>query len=214
MWLAMMSLALAQPAADPRLDLFVQACVPHRQDLVRAAAALEAGGWVRVDETDHPELASSLGTARRELLSDPEFQPAMAYSFWRRELDGRPVHVVLNRLDLVLRAEDEDLDGDGEIQSWEKADTLTFLGCGLWDFEAVSAVPDAAVTAWAGAGPVQSVVSPGGMSGGTWNVHQRLPGTGEIHVGWIPDGPDADRLGFTGVAISMTSAPEEDADAD
>lgn len=212
MWLAVLGLALVEPASDTRLEAFVEACVPHRRDVDRAAEALAAAGWVRVGEDDHPELAATMAVGRRELAGDPDFQPTLSYSFWRRELEGRPIHVVLNRVDLVLQAEDEDSDGDGEIQEWEKADTLTLLGCGLWDFDAPAPVPEAAVTAWAGAEPVQRIASPGGMSGATWNVHARLPGTGEVHVGWLPEGADAARTGFTGVAISMTSAPEDDAD--
>lgn len=203
MGLAILGLALSQPATDARWDAFVEACVPHRRDIVRAAGALAAAGWIEVPEDDHPELAASAARARAA-LDDPAYPMEVRSSYWRRGLEGRPLYVVLSRVDMTLNSGPDDDAGLG------RSNTFALLGCGLWDFDAPGPVAEAAVTACAGAEPVQRIVSPGGLTGGTWNVHARLPGTGEIHVGWIPEGPDAADTGFSGVAITMTSAPERD----
>lgn len=193
---------------DARLDAFREACIPHRRDIVRAAKALAGDGWARVNDDDHPELAASLGKVKAEAV-DPELNMAFDYSVWAREIEGRRLHVVLTRVDAVLREADLDEDGDGEIQPWERRDVLTFLGCGLWDFEATEAIHPGLMTAWTGGLAVQTIDQPGVLTGGTWNVNAMLPGTGEVHLGFIPAGsPMIDRAGFSGVSINMTSAPE------
>ena len=70
-WISALALAAAAtdippPPADPRLEAFKAACVPHRQDLAKAAEALAADGWVRVADDDHPQLAAAMAVAIME----------------------------------------------------------------------------------------------------------------------------------------------------
>lgn len=199
---------------DARLEAFKAVCAtPARRDYDRAVAAVDAAGWVRVAEDDHPELAASLAKARAE-ADDPELPMTLDAVAWRREVEGRRLYVVMNRVTAVLRAEDEDEDGDGVIQPWERRDVMTFLGCGVWDFDAAAPVHPGLMTAWTGALAVQTLDQPGVLEGGTWNVHEMMPGTGEVKLGFIPEGsPLAAMTGFSGVAVTMTTAPEPDDEA-
>lgn len=199
--------AVAGIAPDARLDAFRAACVPHRRDLERAAEALAADGWARVGDDDHPSLEQAMTRARAEAV-DPDLNMTATFSTWARDFGGRRFHVVLNRVDAVI-GETRDEDGDGIIEDWERARTLTFLGCGLWDFDAEAAIHPGLITAWAGGLPVASVDRPGEIEGGTWNVHAMLPGTGEVKASFIPPGsPHVAMTGFSGLAITLTSAPE------
>jgi hypothetical protein len=205
--LALGATALPPPPTDLRLEAFKAACVPHRQDLARAAEALAADGWERVADDDHPRLAVAMARARAEAV-DPELRMTVDFSVWGRTRDGRRLHVVLNRVDAVI-GQTRDVDGDGVIQSWERAHRFVRLGCGLWDFEATGPIDHAAMDAWAGAGPVQFIDAPGQIAGGTWNV----PGTGEVHMGFVPEGGGMEIApGYSGLSITMSSAPLEDPD--
>lgn len=194
---------------DVRLEAFKTVCAtPDRRDYDRAVAAVDAAGWTRVADDDHPKLAASLARARAE-ADDPELPMTFDYVAWTREIEGRRLHVLVNRTSAVLRAEDRDDDGDGIIQSWERRDVLTFLGCGVWDFDATEPVHPGLMTAWVGAVAVQTVDEPGMVQGGTWNVHHMMPGTGEVKLGFVPEsGPVHAMTGVSGVAITMTTAPD------
>ena len=213
-WISALALAAAAtdippPPADPRLEAFKAACVPHRQDLAKAAEALAADGWARVADDDHPQLAAAMAVAR-ERGEDAEMQMTTDYSVWGRTRDGLRLHVVLSRMDAVI-GETEDSDGDGVLQDWEKARPWVMLGCGLWDFEATGQIDHAAMNAWVGAGPVQVIDAPGQISGGTWNVFEIMPGTAEVHMGFIPPGGGMGIApGFWGLSITMSSALPED----
>ena len=213
-WISALALAAAAtdippPPADPRLEAFKAACVPHRQDLPKAAEALAADGWTRVADDDHPQLAAAMAVAR-ERGEDAEMQMTTDYSVWGRTRDGLRLHVVLSRMDAVI-GETEDSDGDGVLQDWEKARPWIMLGCGLWDFEATGQIDHAAMNAWVGAGPVQVIDAPGQISGGTWNVFEIMPGTAEVHMGFIPPGGGMGIApGFWGLSITMSSALPED----
>jgi NAD(P)-dependent dehydrogenase (short-subunit alcohol dehydrogenase family) len=218
-WISALALAAAAtdippPPADPRLEAFRAACVPHRQDLAKAAEALAADGWTRVADDDHPQLAAAMAVAR-ERGEDAELQMTTDYSVWGRTRDGLRLHVVLSRMDAVI-GETEDSDGDGVLQDWEKARPWVMLGCGLWDFEATGQIDHAAMNAWVGAGPVQVIDAPGQISGGTWNVFEIMPGTAEVHMGFIPPGGGMGIApGFWGLSITMSSAlPEDPAEAE
>lgn len=218
-WISALALAAAAtdippPPADPRLEAFKAACVPHRQDLAKAAEALAADGWTRVADDDHPQLAAAMAVAR-ERGEDAELQMTTDYSVWGRTRDGLRLHVVLSRMDAVI-GETEDSDGDGVLQDWEKARPWVMLGCGLWDFEATGQIDHAAMNAWVGAGPVQVIDAPGQISGGTWNVFEIMPGTAEVHMGFIPPGGGMGIApGFWGLSITMSSAlPEDPAEAE
>lgn len=213
-WISALALAAAAtdippPPADPRLEAFKAACVPHRQDLAKAAEALASDGWARVADDDHPQLAAAMAIAR-ERGEDAELQMTTDYSVWGRTRDGLRLHVVLSRMDAVI-GETEDSDGDGVLQDWEKARPWVMLGCGLWDFEATGQIDHAAMNAWVGAGPVQVIDAPGQISGGTWNVFEIMPGTAEVHMGFIPPGGGMGIApGFWGLSITMSSALPED----
>lgn len=191
-----------RPATDVRIEAFTAACVPHRQDNMRAAEALARDGWTPVGDDDHPELDATMARVRAE-ADDPEYPMEMAYSAWRREMGGRRLYVVLSRVDATI-GRTEDSDGDGVIQEWEKATDFSMLGCGVWDFDATAPVDPALMTAWAGAEPVQVVDQPGVISGGTWNVHEALPGSAEVHMGFMPEGSV---WPMSGVSITMSSVP-------
>ena len=194
---------------DVRLEAFKTVCAhSDRRDYDRAVATVDAAGWARVADDDHPELAASLARVRAE-AADPDLPMTFDHAAWAREIEGRRLHVVVSRTSAVLRAEDHDDDGDGIIQSWERRDVLTFLGCGVWDFDATEPVHPGLMTAWVGAVAVQTVDEPGVVQGGTWNVHHMMPGTGEVRLGFVPDeGPVQAMTGFSGVAITMITAPE------
>ena len=217
-WISALALAVGTqvppPPTDPRLEAFKAACVPHRQDMPKAAEALAADGWERVADDDHPRLAAAMVVARAN-GSDPELQMTTDYSVWGRTRDGLRLHVVLSRVDAVI-GETEDSHGDGVIQEWERANPWIQVGCGLWDFEATGPVDHAAMNAWVGAEPVQVIDAPGQIAGGTWNVHHMMPGTGEVHMGYIPEGGGMQIApGFAGLSITMSSAlPDEPADAE
>lgn len=205
--LAALLIAQQTPApSDVRLETFKRACVPHRQDLVAAAVALEADGWNRAADNDHPELAATMRRAREEAM-DPELEMTVDFTVWLKAVGGRRLYVVLNRADAILREEADD-DGDGEIQDWEKENRFSLLGCGLWDFDATTPIDPAAMTAWVGAAPVQVFDLPDDIVGGTWNVFDMLPGTAEVHIGYIPEGSEMfGRTGFSGVSITMSTVP-------
>ncbi len=208
-WISALALASAAdipaPPTDPRLEAFKAACVPHRQDMAKAAEALSADGWERVADDDHPRLAAAMARARAE-ADDPELNMTLDFSVWGRTRDGQRLHVVLNRVHAMI-GETKDSDGDGVIQSWERAHSWDQLGCGLWDFEATGPIDHAVMNAWVGAEPVQFIDEPGQISGGTWNVYEMMPGTGEVHMGFVPEGGGMGIApGFAGLSITMTSA--------
>lgn len=197
---------------DPALDAFRAACVPHRQDYAAMNAALEADGWRRVEESDHPELASTQAVVRAGLAEDDLPEMTVQQALWGRAVDGRRLYVVTSRMDAMI-GETRDDDGDGVIQDWEKAHPFNRIGCGLWDFDAETPVDPGAMTVWTASLPVQSFDVPGQIIGGTWNVYDMMPGTPEVHVGFVPEGsPFAQRLGFTGLSITLSSVPIEDMD--
>lgn len=208
-WISALAMAAAAPQpSDVRLETFKTACVPHRRDLVKAAEALAADGWTRVSDDDHPRLAAAMARARAEAV-DPELDMRVDFSVWARTRDGLRLHVVLNRVDAVI-GETRDSDGDGVIQSWERANPWVLLGCGLWDFEATGPLDLAVMNAWVGAEPVQFIDEPGQITGGTWNVHEMMPGTGEVHMGFVPEGGGMGIApGFAGLSITMSSTPPE-----
>ena len=199
----------ASPSTDARFDAWVAACTPHRHDLEATAALIAETGWERVEADDHPELAGSL-----RALTDPQTDEriTMSYSLWARAVEGRRVHIVLNSASTVI-GRDEDTDGDGKLAEWERASTFDIIGCGLWDFDADKPIDPAAVTAWVGAAPIQTHDDPR-IVGGTWSLAGRLEQPGELHVGFVPKGspfatPVPGRGGFSGVSISLSSAPRE-----
>lgn len=204
--MAVMQAGPGVPPVDPRLEAFRAACTVERGDMAATEALLRAQGWARVGDDDHPELERIM-PASRAALTDPEIDMSGVMSVWARTFATGRYHVVVTRIDAVLREEADD-DGDGVIQDWERRDVFSQIGCGLWDFDAVMGVPDAAVTAWVGAAPVQSVDHQG-MTGGTWNVFHLMPGTAEVHVGFIAEGTPLAGTMFSGVSISMSSAPKE-----
>ncbi|MDP3802137.1 hypothetical protein [Brevundimonas sp.] len=217
-WISVLALAagadLPPPPTDPRLEAFKAACVPHRQDMAKATEALAADGWEQVADDDHPRLAAAMARARAE-VDDPELEMTLDFSVWGRTRDGLRLHLVLNRVHAMI-GDTEDSDGDGVIQSWERALSWDTLGCGLWDFEATGPIDNAVMNAWVGAGPVQFIDAPGQISGGTWNVHHMMPGTGEVHMGFVHEGGGMGIApGFAGLSITMSSAlPEEPAEAE
>ena len=159
-------------------------------------------------DDDHPRLAAAMARARAEAV-DPELEMRVDFSVWGRTRDGVRLHVVLNRVDAMI-GETRDSDGDGAIQSWERAHQWTRLGCGLWDFEATGPIENAVMNAWVGAEPVQFIDEPGQITGGTWNVHEMMPGTGEVHMGFVPEGGGMGIApGFAGLSITMSSTPPE-----
>jgi hypothetical protein len=212
--MAAMALVQAGMAPDPRLDAFRAACVPHRQDLEAAAGLLAAEGWVQVTDDDHPELTESMRRARAGMVVDPVEDPGLSmtatFSIWARDFGEDRFHVILNRVDAVI-GETKDSDGDGVIQSWEDAHEMTTLGCGLWDFDAEAMIHPGLMTAWTGSLPVASVDRPGEIEGGTWNVYDLMPGTGEVKISFVPEGsPHVATIGLSGLAITMSSAPLDD----
>ena len=195
---------------DAALDAFRAACTPHRQNHLAINAALPGLGWSRVEETDHPELAATQARARAEMAADDMPEMTMDQTIWGRTVEGRRFYVVVSRMDALI-GETRDRDDNGVIEDWEKATEFDQIGCGLWDFDATEPVAPGAMTAWTAGLPVQSFDLPGQLIGGTWNVHAMMPGTGEVHVGFIPEGsPFVERLGFAGLSITMSSATEDD----
>lgn len=209
---AMVQSAAMSPAAtgDLALDTFRAACVPHRQDYAALIAALQGSGWSRVAETDHPELAATQARARAE-MEDPDMpEMTLEQTLWGRTVERRRFYVVASRMDALI-GETRDRDGDGVIEDHEKAMAFDQISCGLWDFDAVEPVAPGAMTVWTARLPVQSLDLPGQMIGGAWNVHDMMPGTGEVHVGFIPDGSSfVERTGFSGLSITLSSAPAGD----
>ena len=209
---ALVQSAAMQPATtgDLALDTFRAACTPHRQDHVAMNAALAASGWSRVEETDHPELAATQAKARSELASEDMPEMTLDQTIWGKTVEGRRFHIIVSRMDALI-GETRDRDDNGVIEDWEKATEFDAINCGLWDFDASAPVAPGAMTVWTASLPVQNFDLPGQMIGGTWNVHDLMPGTGEVHVGFIPEGsPFVERLGFSGLSITMSSAPRDE----
>lgn len=212
---ALLQSATMSPATtgDLALDTFRAACTPHRQDHLALNAALADAGWSRVEETDHPELAATQVKARAEMSGEDMPEMTLDQTIWGKTVEGRRFYVIASRMDALI-GETDDGDGDGVIQDHEKAMEFDQVSCGLWDFDATAPIAPGAMTAWTASLPVQSFDQPGQIIGGTWNVFDMMPGTGEVHVGFIPDGsPFVERTGFSGVSITMSSAPKEDMDA-
>ncbi len=206
-FLALALVQTGQPIGpDPRLEAFKAACVPHRDDMAAAEVLLEREGWARVADDDHPELAVTMAKAR-EGMADPELNATHTISVWGRSFGDRRFYVMVSRLDAMI-GETKDDDGDGVIQDWERATPFSQISCGLWDFDATEAVHPGAVVVWTGSLAVQTIEHEG-LSGGTWNVYDMMPGTGEVHVGFIAPGSPSEALGFSGASITMSSAPKE-----
>lgn len=212
---ALVQSAAMQPATtgDLALDTFRAACVPHRQNHLAANAALAASGWSRVEEADHPELAATQARARAEMSADDMPEMTLDQTLWGKTVEGRRFHVIVSRMDALI-GETRDRDDNGVIEDWEKATEFDGINCGLWEFDATAPIAPGAMTVWTASLPVQSFDLPGQMIGGTWNVHAMMPGTGEVHVGFIPEGsPFVERLGFAGLSITMSSATDDAEDA-
>lgn len=214
--LALAVLQTAEPAVgippDSRLETFKTLCVPDRRSLERTSARMGAAGWIRAEESDHPELAATMARARQE-MDDPEYPMKNEQEIWKSPEGPAGRYVILNRVSATI-GNNEDSDGDGVLQSWEKATDLVFLGCGLWDFEATAGIHPGLMTAWTTQLAAQSVDLPGQIEGGTWNVYHFMPGTADVKIGFVPDGsPHVERIGFSGAMIAMTSAPEDDEEA-
>ena len=209
---AIVQSAAMSPATtgDLALDTFRAACTPYRQDYAAMNAALEAEGWRRVGEDDHPELAAVQAAARAE-MDDPDMpEMTLDQTLWGRTVQGRRFYVVTSRMDALI-GETRDRDGDGVIAEHEQATEFDQISCGLWDFDAVEPVAPGAMTVWTASLPVQSIDLPGQMIGGTWNVYHFMPGTADVKIGFIPDeSPWVTRTGFTGLSIVMSSAPLDD----
>ena len=198
---------------DSRLETFKTLCVPDRRDMAATSARLASAGWVRAEETDHPELATSVAIGRAE-ANDPEYPMEMEQEIWKAPDGPAGRYVILNKVSAII-GKDEDSDGDGVLQSWEKADHMVFLGCGRWDFDATEGIHPGLMTAWTTQTAAVTVDRPGEMVGGTWNVYHFMPGTADVKIGFIPDeSPWVSRTGFSGAMITMTSAPEEDEEAE
>lgn len=197
---------------DSRLETFKTLCTPDRRSLERTSARMAAAGWVKAEETEHPELAATLALARKE-MDDPELPMKNEQEIWKSPDGPGGRYIILNRMSATI-GDNEDSDGDGVLQSWEKATELVFLGCGLWDFEATAGIHPGLMSAWTTQLAAQTVDEPGKIEGGTWNVYHFLPGTADVKIGFVPEGsPFVERIGFSGAMITMTSAPEEDEEA-
>lgn len=198
---------------DSRLETFKTLCVPDRRSLERTSARMAAAGWVKAEEGDHPELAATMALARKE-MDDPDYPMKNEQEIWKSPEGPAGRYVILNRVSATI-GDNEDSDGDGVLQSWEKATELVFLGCGLWDFEATAGIHPGLMSAWTTELAVETVDQPGQIEGGTWNVYHFMPGTLDVKIGFVPDGsPYVERIGFSGAMITMTSAPEEDEEAE
>ncbi len=194
--------------ADARLETFKTLCVPDRRDMARTSARVAAAGWVRAAEDDHPELTATMALARAE-MNDPEYPMENVQEIWKSPTGPAGQYLILNRLSSTVGTTGDD-NGDGVIQSWEKAYDLVFLGCGLWDFEATAGIHPGLMSAWTTQLAAQTVDEPGQIEGGTWNVYHFLPGTADVKIGFVPEGSSfVERIGFSGAMITMSSAPEE-----
>ena len=194
---------------DSRLETFKALCTPDRRSLERTSARMAAAGWVKAEEADHPELAATMALARNE-MDDPEYPMKNEQEIWKSPEGPAGRYVILNRVSATI-GDNEDSDGDGVLQSWEKATELVFLGCGLWDLEATAGIHPGLMSAWTTQLAAQTVDEPGQIEGGTWNVYHFMPGTADVKIGFVPEGsPYVERIGFSGAMITMTSAPEED----
>jgi hypothetical protein len=185
-WLLLGAAALADTTGDVRLDAFRDVCVPQRHDLA-AMQALAATIWSSVGDDADETLARVMEAARKGMTPAPGEKMIGIAVPYRREIDGRPLFLVLTN----IRLEQAEING-----------------CFLYDFAATVPLDAALVSGWLKESPTETVNEPGVMEGNTWTAAE-YPGVVDLRSGFIPPGSPAQAIaGFSGVALALSAGAD------
>jgi hypothetical protein len=121
-----------------------------------------------------------------------ELDPGMtnALAAYGKTVDGRPMFLVVSYL---------------------TSETIDFVGCILYDFRAITLVPQAPLDALLGEAPYQTTNQAGNLVAQIWDTPEKLPGTWDVYSGYaVAGGPSAKQAGFSGVGLRITSIDPKD----
>lgn len=184
--------AFAAPSAydEAFAKSFAETCIPGRLGYDTTQAAAGAAGWVKVAETDHPELATVMAASRKQ-AEDPELEASLEYVTYGREIAGRKHHLVVARTSAVLS---------------EGSDPWVQVGCYLYNFDATEAVDPAPISAVLKT-EVAASQDVNGASSTVWGPPCPYPRTGDTYLNYVSEGSVvATQIGFSGVALTFTTS--------
>jgi hypothetical protein len=175
------------------VDAFAEACVPGRLSYPRTREAAIAAGWREVETTDHPELTAMLSIAAKQ-LEDPELEVTYEDTIYRRDIEGRPHHLVISRSSFIIGEPDDPLN------PW------VYVGCYLYNFDAQAPIEPDAVTTLIG-NPIAQTMNQDGLLGYVWGPPCPMPRTGDTYLSFIADNsPHTSQTGFSGLVLKFETA--------
>lgn len=172
---------------------FEKACVPGRLSFEGTKEQAVAEGWKAAVETDDPELATVMATARAAAV-DPEYPDwTTDFAVYRNTILGAPAYLVVT---YVVAPE-----------------VITMIGCHLYDFAQTRMIDPDHVTVLTG-NAIASTVDDKGLLSYVWGPPCAMPRTFDTYLTLIkPDSPHLEKTGFSGLMLKFETsepAPGED----
>jgi hypothetical protein len=168
--------------ADPRLTAFQESCVPGARSYEKTKETLAATGWNEAEESANPELQTMMGVVREQLVPDEDIK-LDGIDLYEKEVGGLPLYAVVVSI---------------------SAGEFTLVSCYVYDFDAAEEIPEATLTAWLGADPVEETEQPGVIVSRAWQNAPNLEAV-EVRSNFIPDGsPGSAMTGFSGLGLSVS----------
>lgn len=172
----------AAAATDPRIDAFRETCIADRQDYDALKEHALAEGWAPAGAGVDAELDALLAESATIEL-DPGMS-AMLESYLKT-VAGGDTYLVL---------------------TYFESEQANLVSCYVYDFTATAPIAPDAITDWLGAPPSDVVDQPSVIIGYTWSAPERLPGTWDVFLTFLPEGGPASAMtGFSGLLIKITS---------
>jgi hypothetical protein len=165
------------------LDAFKAACIPQRESFEGTKANAVVEGWVAVADDQHPELATLLEKSRAGMV-DPEYPDWHGIlAPYAKDVDGRPHHLI--------------------VLHFIAPGTANYVGCYLYDFDALDVIDPRLVTAFTG-NPIAREIKQDGITSYLWGPPKGLLGTGDVYLTHITDGsPMVATTGFSGLVMKF-----------
>ena len=173
---------VAAAATDPRIEAFRDACIADRQDYAALKQRALAEGWTPARPGMDAELDALLAESATVEL-DPGMS-AMLETYLKTVAGGEAF--------LVL--------------TYFESEQANLVSCYVYDFTATEPIAPDAISDWLGAPPSDVVDQPSVIIGYTWGTPERLPGTWDVYLAFLPEGGAASVMtGFSGLLIKITS---------
>lgn len=181
----------SQEAGKVFVGAFASACIPERLSYDKTLAQAKAKGWTPVERTAHRELAAVMAKSDAGLAEAKAdgIEMGFAVEFFEKTVSDRKLHLVV---------------------SLTESDYIDEIGCYLYDFEAVEAMPFGPVSDVLGIKPA-NVLREDGVVGAVWGPPPSMPRTLDTYLTFVPPGSSyVEQSGFDGLVLKFsTSRPEE-----